>query len=295
MTDRSFRVHDTALTIQSSTGEKDRVMLTNRPDYETFNRLLAVLTEAGFEIGRDPRIERDYPILGKYHREGRRPTPAGDLWLTAEVYPTGMKVEFFQEVVSENPNGGRYDFDQREKMPYLIGKAFEAALRCARAHLIERGFAETVKIDSPVPDPLAYFNERWDGEYEKRRGTHRFRRGAEGWPDESEIGSYGNNLDRDKVRLEHGAVRYFRTYRGHLQRGRVYGGINGRWLVIYGPGLRDHTHVSSYELFLCDPRQVPRRLHPQGKKRLQAALSKAVETENYERAIMLRDTLKRAA
>jgi len=295
MNERTFFVSDTSLIIQSSTGVQDRVMRTNRPDYETFNRLMAVLAEAGFTIARDPKIERDHKILGKYHREGRRSTPAGDLWLSAEVYPTGIKVEFFQEVVTENRNGGRYDFDRQAKMPYLIRKAFEAALRRARIHLVDRGFVEDVKIDSPVPDPLAYFNASWDGEWEKRRGTHRFRRGADGWPDESEIGSYGNNLDRDKVKLEHGAVRYFRTYRGHLLRGRVYGGINGRWMVIYGPGLRDHTHLSSWELFLCDPRRVPRRLHPAGQKRLQSALNKAVEAEDYERAIVLRNTLKRAA
>lgn len=295
MSERTFFVTDTSLILSCSTDVRDRRMNWNRPDYETFNRLLAALTDGGFKIGPDPDIEKNYSLLSKYHREGRRPTSAGDLWLTAEVYPTGMKVEFFQEVVTENRAGGRFDFDRRNKMPYIIGKAYEAALRRARAHLLERGFTENVKIDSPVPDPMAYFNAKWDMDHERRNGTHRFRRGPDGWPDESEIGSYGNNLDRDKVKIEHGSVRYFRTYRGHLMRGRVYGGINGRWMVIYGPGLRDHTHISSWELFLCDPREVPRRVHPQGKKRLKAALAKAVEAEQFERAVLLRDTLRRAA
>ncbi len=295
MSNRTFRVHDTGLFISSSTGERDRKMNWNRPDYETFNRLLAVFAEFGFQIGRDPQVEERFKIIGKYHREGRRLTPAGDLWISAHVYPAGMEFQFFQQVVTVNSHGGRHDFDRREKMPYLIGKAFEAALRRARAHLNERGFTEEVKIDSPVPDPMAYFNAKWDMEHERRTGTHRFRRGADGWPHESEIGNYGQNLDRDKVKIEHGSARYFRTYSGHLMRGRCYGGINGRWMVIYGPGLRDHTHVSSWELFLCDPREVPRRLHPHGEKRLKAALGKAVEAEDFERAIAMRDALRRAA
>jgi hypothetical protein len=295
MTDRSFRLHDTKLFVRSNTGELDRRKFWNRPDYETFNRLLAVLADFGFQIGRDPQVEEHHKIIGKYHREGRRPTPAGDLWLSAHVYPIGMEIEFFQQVVTVNSHGGKYDFDRREKMPYLIGKAFEAALRRARAHLIERGFTEEVKIDSPVPDPMAYFNAKWDMEHERRTGTHRFRRGPDGWPDESEIGSYGHNLDRDKVKIEHGSMRYFRTHRGHLMRGRCYGGINGRWMVIFGPGLRDHTHVSNWELFLCDPRVAPRRLHPHGAQRLADALAKAVEAQEFERAIVLRDTLRKAA
>ena len=177
MSERTFFVTDTSLIISCSTNERDRRMNWNRPDYETFNRLLAALTDGGFTIGPDPDIEKNYSLLGKYHREGRRPTLAGDLWLTAEVYPTGMKVEFFQEVVTENRNGGRFDFDRRKKMPYIIRKAYEAALRRARAHLRERGFTENVKIDSPVPDPMAYFNSLWDMEHERRNGTHRFRRG----------------------------------------------------------------------------------------------------------------------
>jgi hypothetical protein len=90
-------------------------------------------------------------------------------------------------------------------------------------------------------------------------------------------------------------MRYFRTHRGHLMRGRCYGGINGRWMVIFGPGLRDHTHVSNWELFLCDPRVAPRRLHPHGAQRLADALAKAVEAQEFERAIVLRDTLRKAA
>lgn len=50
-----------------------------------------------------------------------------------------------------------------------------------------------------------------------------------------------------------------------------------------------------WELFLCDPREVPRRLHPHGEKHLKAALGQAVEAEDFERAIVMRDALRRAA
>jgi hypothetical protein len=299
MSDRSFRLYDSSIHVTAASNQRERIgghlMTWNRPDWETFHRLLNALAAAGYSFGPDPRIEKNYRSLSKAHRLGRRATPAGDLFVRAEASPLGCQFEFFQEIVTENPNGGRYDFDKRQKMPYLVGKAFEAAVRTARAHLTARGFVETIKLDSPVADPLAYFNQTWDGDYERRRGKHRFERGADGWPTAKEIDRAWENPSQPPI--EHGSVWYFRDRGGRLARGRCYGGINGMWMVIYGPGPRDHTHLSRRELFQCSPAAEPRRVVPKdrGISRLQRELQRAVTTENYERAIVLRDNLKRAA
>lgn len=152
MTDRTFWLSDTALHYAASSGRTDPRLGWDSPDYETFNRLIGALEAKGFAFGLDPWIDHGWPSLNKYHRMGRRETPAGTLFVVAECTPTGGHFDFFQEIVTVNHNGGRWDFDKRHKMPYLIGKAFEVAITAARAHLASRGFAERLKIRSPVPD-----------------------------------------------------------------------------------------------------------------------------------------------
>lgn len=292
MSDRRFWMFDTALCVAATTGEVDKRMGWNRVDYETFNRLMTALEGVGFTVGSDPQIDRNFPTLSKWHRAGTRPTPAGMLHFEAETYPTGCKVEFFQEIVTVNPNGGRYDFDRLQKMPYLIRKAFQLAIDTAAAHLEGRGFSRTEKVRSPNPDPLAWFNSTWDSDFERARGVHRFERDETGWPSAKELSSW---VRPGQPLLEPGSVHYFRDRGGRLMRGRCYGGINGMWTVVYGPGPRDFTNLSRGEIFDCNPSEVPRRVHPHGPARLQAALKAAVEESNFERAIVLRDTIARAA
>jgi hypothetical protein len=293
MADRTFWIFDSTLCVAAASDQPDRRMGGGwqRPDWETYNRLRGALEAGGFAFTSDPRIDKHYSCLAKYHHVGARPTRHGELRVATETYPTGCKFEFYQDVVIENLNGGLYDFDRRAKMPYLIRKAWEAAIRRAAAHLVGRGFVDTTKIDSPNPDPVAYFNQSWNSPSDWKRGTHRFDRGEDGWPSDKEIGlacwTMGHPL------IPHGAIRYFRDRKGRLMRGRCYGGINGRWMVVYGPGRRDFTHLSRHELFECDPRQQPRRVHPVDPKRLAAVLAKAVAAQEFERAIVIRDALKR--
>lgn len=299
MAERSFRLYDAAVFVTAPGSRKARSrgieLAWNEPDYETWNRLLDALAGRGFVIERDPEIERRYPTQGKHHRVGRRSTPAGDLLFHSEATPIGCNVEFYQDLVTINSNGGRYDFDRRQKMPYLIGKAFEASLRTIRGHLTGRGFSENTKLDSPVPDPLAYFNQCWDGEYERRRSTHRFPRGDDGWPTAAELAKQCWGITAEQPLIEQGSIWYFRDRGGRLGRGRCFGGINGMWTVIYGPGRRDHTHLARHELFRCSPASEPRRIARSGRARLERELRSAIAAEQFERAIVLRDQLKRAA
>lgn len=287
------------------------------PDWETFNRLVGVLERRGFTIGRDPRITKQYPSLDNQHRLGCAPTPHGDLWVHAEVYPAGCKFEFFQEVVIVNSNGGRYDFDRVAKMPYLIRKKFEGARRAMLEHLAARGFARhekaaTACVAAPIgrwlcatedqalqitdceisAAALAYFNDLWDGEYEKRRGSHRFERGLDGWPSDSALASCWRRTDADGERIEHGQVRCIRDRQGYIRRGRVFGGINGMWMVVFGPGRLDCTHVSAHELFAYRP-GLPRKLHPRPVTTAEL-LKRAVDAQEFERAIIFRDMMASA-
>ena len=72
-----------------------------------------MLGTEGFEVRKDPEVDK---IIRNDYWIGKR----GDLEFHAEKYPNGFKIEFFQNVVHENRNGGRYDFDKFQKMPYMI-------------------------------------------------------------------------------------------------------------------------------------------------------------------------------
>lgn len=310
----SFRLYDT--TLQVSTTANPSAGGERAPDWKTFNRLLRVLRGKGFTVGRDPWFNK-FPSQAKFHRLVSTSTPHGELYATCEAGQNGCTIEFFQEVNHDNRNGGRFDFDKRKKMPYLIRKKFEGALKSMTSDLIARGFILDQKIDTATcalavahrlnvvegkaaplsasdlsAAALTFFNDKWDGVYERSRGTHRFHRDASGWPSERELTSYGSgNRDRDGHLIGHGETRLFRDRRGYIARGRVYGGINGMWMTVYGPGEHDVTHLSSKELFSGDPRLMPRRLKKP--KSLTVALAEAVERQDFERAIVLRDLIAR--
>ena len=299
MVDRSFRIHDASLHVSCESGRPDkrRWCTWQSPDWETFNRLLDVLSSVGFTIGRDPEIEKNYPSLGRTHRYGAWRT----LEFNADTYPTGCKFEFYQNIVTVNSNGGRYDFDQRSKMPYLIEKQFELTIDRARAHLLARGFTEKTRVESAVADPLAHFNERWNFESDVKRGIHRFKRGDDGWPAPSEL-NRDANLDADKQPFWHGDTMLTRDFKGYLRRGRVYGGINGMWMMIYGPGRRDFTHCSHWELFRPgSARATGRKVHPTTAKRQKARIdemkrqvAELTAASSYDEAEALLKRLRKA-
>lgn len=284
-----FWIADTTLVLRWATPAPD-MFRYGRAQWEPFNRLGNTLQAMGFTWGRDPYYEERYPRLAKEHRYGRH----GELECKAHVYRTGAEFAFYQNVVTVNPNGGQYDFSKRQKMPYLVGKRFELALRKLTALLESWDYRpKRERVLSPNPDPLAYFNN-WDGDYERRLGIHRFKRRADGWPDDSEIHSgCDRGVDRDGQRLEPGCVRHFRHYDGRLYRARCYPAMNDMWTVVYGPGRHDYTKVNAGRLFHCDPRQERRRVHPGRKRRLERLLQAAVEAQEFERAIILRDLLRR--
>lgn len=269
-TKRIFKIYDTSVTLHCSSGRPSKRRgwsISDVPDWETFNRVLDVLRGIGFEVGRDPEIERHYSILGHTHRYGKW----RDLEFKANTYTTGCKIEFFQNVVFENPNGGQYDFSRRTKMPYLTGKRFDLAVKLIREHLVARNFLETTEVKSANPDPLAYFNGKWDSEYERKRGTHRFKRDENGWPLLSELNHY-QMFDADKLPITHGDTLLSRDSKGYLRRGHVWGGINGMWTFVYGPGERDFTHVSHSEMFRqTSARAIGRKVHQRAQSRLQSA------------------------
>lgn len=259
---------------------------------EVFDLIAATLASIGWTIGPWDGAKH-YPAIA----ESRR-TCGHKSGLQAELSVSGrcVELEMWQDVTpSENPNGGKYDFNKLGRMPYVLRLEVERTRRRVIKALCDAHSGYSVsppRLSSPNPDPLAWFNDSWDDEYERKRGGHRFKRGADGWPSDDELKSWCRK-DADGIELHQGVERYLRNHKGRLIRGRVYGGINGRWTLVYGPGAGDYTSAQANEFFTCSPSEVPAKVCPprERRKRLERELQKAIKALDFKRAETLKNVL----
>lgn len=198
------------------------------------NQIFEMLKQRGFVIQTDQHILRDYPILADTHWEGSK----GNLLFKSKIYPAGFSFEFYQEINTKNSSGGYYDFDKFERMPYLI--------RCQ--YILERKFiceildaAGYTNVAKPV---LKYAFDKVM--YAIKDSCH-YKEGKE--LPEYEIESY-NAKDKDGKQLRNGQVKYFRDYKGRLQRGTIYHNINNMWWVIINKF--HYTNIASFKFFDLD-------------------------------------------
>jgi len=186
-----------------------------------FRELVEVLKRHGYTVTKDPMIERNYSSLSKGHRRIFRSTPSGLFECDAEVYPIGLTFECYQNVRIENPNGGKYDFNKLEKMPFLIRMRFLHFRNAVDEYLAKRGLEFEPKLNIGA-SPLECFNDGWKSD--------RFSRGEDGWPDASELKSW-KQVTKDGVAITQGMQVYCMSYRKRWICGRIFGGINGMWLM----------------------------------------------------------------
>ena len=230
----------------------------------------------------------------------------GDLEAVLECAGCTLKVEFFQSVNIKNPNGGRYDFDKYKLAPARLQRQMWAEMNALTKWALSVGYhfnpkphggREHIDVSRPFElqirnrmqtrvyygnDPLAYFNAQW--------GADRCRRGDDGWPIDSEIGSY-NRKDRDGALLSNGDIRYFYHWDKRIGVGRVFTSLNNMWEVWSLDCTNHLSKQASFELFSCaDAGTLPRRKplnHAEQVARLRNELEKATKTNNWSRVSTL--------
>lgn len=276
---RTFSIRDTKIRINCETeGEPEKA----------FKRVQLLLRRNGFTVEKDPRIEKNYTSLSKYHRVANH----GELKCKIEYSRIGVEVEFYQSIVFDNPSGGEYDFDKLKKMPYLIRLRFQWTVEKFREHLRKHGFTEELPSPRYTEDPLAAFNDDWAMGYERKHGVLRFNRGPDGWPSEDVLRSW-HRTDADGVVVNSGQTRYC-IVRGRSFRCKVYGGINGMWICVYGPGPSDLTSVHASRLYS----NLPCRGRFMGDydkgRRMKAALQKALSNKDYLRAHAIKTAIEKS-
>ena len=204
-----FHLSDTGIFVhvanpkQNDTKEPKRI----------FELVRGLLWRRGFKIEADPHTKKHYRILCRdgNHRYGRK----GDLEFQADFYPIGMKIEFFQNVVFENKNGGRYDYGKLKRMPYLLRLQFIANKNAICKLLVEQGFVDdTDEVPETAIDRVIHNNKRcWHA-----RGC-----GILVWGLNA---SRSNITDRDGKVIIPGQVKCFYDRHGTLRKGVAYYGLN---------------------------------------------------------------------
>ena len=256
------------------------------PCYIILHRVLNFMKERGFQVGRDPRIEKDYKRITKDFWYGRK----GDLEFKANRYPAGWKIEFFQNIVFQNPYGGYHDFDKYEKMPYLIKLLFLNEVRHIKKFLEHLGCVDATEPEYKLASDRikANYVASW---HHRQKSMDEFE--LVDLNGETAEASY-NNQDRDKKTIYNGDIKYFRDRNGRLGRGIVYRNLNNMWWVI----LNEYrlTNMASFELF--DPteedfkaRRVKRDVKPKEylvrKAKIQESSTKELINELKRRGVKI--------
>lgn len=249
--------------------------------YPIMHRLLNFMGSRGFEIGRDPEIQKHYKSLDKDRWYGKK----GDLEFVAKRYPRGFEFEFYQNIVFKNSNGGKYDFDKFEKAPYLIKLQWINETKKMGEFLKSLGVADKSNpILKTAEDKIKYaFVESW---HHPQKDMNFNLTDLDGTACES---SY-NSMDRDKKTILNGQVKYFRYWNGRLMRGKVYHNINNMWWVILND--TEYTNIDSFELF--DPTEEDFKLRRKARDRKpKEYLEKLENMKQLSNKELLRELKKR--
>lgn len=248
---KSVSVRDTTFCFKTDithSAEKTRY-----PHYLTFDAIMELLKKDGFSVGADPEILKFYPVLSPDRRYGRKDA----LEFKAERYPAGFKITFYQNLNYENPNGGYYDFDKRQKMPYLMQKQFENVILKLKSVLLNASCKDDTKPDYVLAEDKLkrIMVEEW---YYPQTDMSFDLSEIEGvvLPETPEY----NILDRDGKPILNGNIKYFRDYSGYLCRGKCYKGLNNMWWVITDKyTLRN---IANFQLFDLSPNDERSRVVP---------------------------------
>ncbi len=251
---------------------------------EVMDPLIRFLRQAGWSVRRDEEVHRRWRILSRRHRHCR----LGDL--EAKLSLTGVHLEFemFQNVANvENPSGGQYDYRKMQRMPYLLRKAAELTQRRI-VEFLARGYGYDV---SPRRDvyPGVGGPRALDWVLDQIRSCE--------WHYKPELDrcdwhNDGNRKSADGALIEHGQEVWLADSKGRWLKGRAFYALNNMWWVVLGPYAWSKT--GSFHLYTRPPVNV--RLRDNTKlrqRRLREESEHAVKREDFERAIVLRDIIRR--
>lgn len=236
-------IYDTRWSVQRDKALPWSAKTENNLFWDDFRGLMRFMGSIGFYVSEDKAIKKLYPAINKYHRYGRY----GDLEFKAEWHNNVYRIEFYQNINHENPNGGYYDFDKRKKMPYLIGKQYEITAMKLKEFFEEKGYTVTCQLNTKKGEEFIIedYIRSWHHPQKEPFALSEV---------DGQTSEYGyNNKDRDEKTIYNGETKYFRDWSGYLARGKVYHNINNMWWVLLPDG--SIRNKGDFELFDLTPEE----------------------------------------
>lgn len=253
---------------------------------QVFKRIVQQLNRLGWSV----EVPQD--MIEQYSRsfaEGHRYCRKGDLQGFLDLSGRCIKFEMWQDVANgDNPNGGRYDFDKEQRMPYLLWLEMERTRRRLRSYLCN------------VFSGYEFRADRHDGRMNKRgpglltalewldrcyKTSWHFK----GDTSQYTISDY-NRKSADGEMLNHGQRVWFVDRKGRICTGVAYYNINNMWWVVTGK--YDVRNEAAFGLYVeCPENPRQRRNGRLRRDRLESELSKAVKSMDFQRAQVIKDIL----
>lgn len=274
---KSFRRYDANIQIWNRTPVGP--VWNKYQDMETYKAIRMLMVGVGFSFHQNPRVKKNYRTLAPYNHCGGR----GGLGFTSEISGIQTEIRLFESALAENKYGSQYDHDRMKKMSYLGRKRVLLLYSKIGALLLSRGFECT--DDPPETDGLDWIRRRRANDFPGRwaeTGNREY------------IGDhYGyQQTDADGRRISEGETRYAYSHHGHLMRGRMFYALNHMWLLVDANGrfLMNHSCGAYFNW-----RPGLKRREVSAKGPLEKKLADCVKAQNFERAIQVRDVLRRLA
>lgn len=257
-------------------------IFTSWHHYALWNKIISLLNRRGLNVVADQKVNKS---IRKWYKYGKNKY---GIEFKTNIYPAGFEIKFFQNVTkSENCNGGEYDFDKYNKMPYLLKLSLRAEINA-----IVKLAGRFIKIENydRKTDSTEFILDRFRTSSFTRNGIQSL----------SEIDSFMdeynrsyNSIDHNKVQIKNGELKYFYNHKRVLTRGIVYHNINNMWWVILND--TEVTNEACQRLFDFVP-GLPLKKElttPEKVQKLHTALKQSEAKQKYERCIVLRGLLQK--
>jgi len=277
--DGTMSIHDSSLSVWEEGRDFDG--MTN----DVLSHLVRTLRDLGWAVRGDKNIRKNFPILKRNHRYCR----LGHLEAKINLGGRHLELKFFQNIANvENRNGGEYDFDILERMPYLLRLQTINTMSKIAADL-HATFGYTLKDIKPRRSDY-----RPGGVTAMERLERYY---AESWHTDKQLGySSGancryNNTGANGETIKHGTTVWFKDLKGRRwMRGTAYYNINNMWWIVTDRW--SMTNIGSHAIYTTQPNDLRDCSNNQHhRSRLEKQLLDAIANLDFVRAGELRKKL----
>ena len=280
-----IRFHDASINVWEEviSGYEGRRLWDRQFKRDVFARIVQQLNRLGWTCVVPDEMIKQYSLSFAINH---RYCTKGDLQADLSIGGRCIELRIFQNVnAPDRPDhGGRYQNNKEMHMPYPLRLEMERTRRRIRDYLCS--VFTDYEFEPPKPKlgingvtalEYAAHGRRTSGHYVKELDRATFNGKEQG-------------TSADGYPLENGMRVYAQDWNGRIITGIAFYSLNSNWQIVTG-----RYGVSCVQRNLiwvkCPERPRVKRNSDKRRKRLEAEMSKAIKSMNFERAAVLRDIL----